>query len=185
MGGKKSDLLEAVLLVVLLLVADRTKKYLSSMFLMLKSFKESKHTYLKLYQLDACSGKGFLNSYSMYVIVGLTANFNIVPVAYGWQCANESEESWTRFLQFVLREDPQFGQEVTISSDREKGISKAISTLLRENKPSVFYCYVHRVKNLAEFGKAALSHSRHGVFTSLVNARTEDAIYYPKLACLC
>lgn len=62
----------------------------------------------------------------MSVIVGLTANFNIVPICYVYLTANESVASRSRVLQFVRKHFPAFSF-ATIISDRDKGKAGAIA----------------------------------------------------------
>lgn len=107
-------------------VAMPTKKYVDGVFLAFKHSLDVYEDLLGIFNLDACSCKVSLESYTLYIAIGMTSNFNIVPLCHVWLCANESEASWSRVLQFVQIKYRRPAERATIVSDRDKGIAKAI-----------------------------------------------------------
>lgn len=138
-------------------VADPRKNYLRGAYLALSPALEAGEELLSLYQLDACVGKVMLDCYTLFIIIGFTSNANIVPLVYSWQAANEAEASWSRALQFLRDNFEYFGESQTVSSDRDKGIDAALSSVFEESRPYQFMCVMHRKKNLAPFGKATVA----------------------------
>lgn len=89
---------------------------------------------LRLYQLNACSGKVKLETYTAYCAIGLTSTMNTVPLVYAWVSANESEESWTDVLKFLRTIYPVFREQIlprpSLSSNRDKRFTADISSVL-------------------------------------------------------
>ena len=153
-------------------VAMPTKKYVEGFLLAFKHSLDMYEDLFHIFNLDACSCKVSLESSTLYIVIGMTSNFNIVPLCHVWLCANESEASWSRVLQFVQGNYPRLAARATIVSDRDKGIAKAMRvTFTGRDVPRQFFCAHHRKANLAWFGKEMKE-----VFDKLLNAKTVEQI---------
>ena len=65
-------------------VSERGARYVESVFSMFSRTLVAREQLLRLYVLDACTGKVFLDCYTLYVIVVFSSNGNIVSIAYAW-----------------------------------------------------------------------------------------------------
>ena len=65
-------------------VSEHGARYTESVFVMFSRTLVVGEQLLPLYVLDACTGKVFLDCYTLYVIIGFSWNGNIAPIAYGW-----------------------------------------------------------------------------------------------------
>ena len=158
----KNDLLDSV--------SVRSKRYVYSSFVMFSSTIATKDRILSLFNVDACAWKVFFESYTLYLVLGFTSNFNIVPVAYFWICANESISSWTRVFGFIKSCLPDFSSSAAIVSDRDRGIAGAICTVFAEQIPHQIPCVIQSKINVARHGKKAVE-----VHENIVNAPTLQA----------
>lgn len=156
---RNADLMDAI--------AQPGNRFVDSAHLAFKHGLTVGQKYLDLFQLDACHGSGFLSQYTLFVIIAFTSNFQIIPLLYVWKCSNESKAAWKDVLQTLTRLYPWFvdNANITISSDRDKGIAGALAEVLPSAKQ--FFCYSHRIRNLAPFGKEAVR-----VFETLVYSKT-------------
>ena len=147
------------------------KRYVDAIFLMFSSTIATKDRILPLFNVDACVGKVLLDSYTLYLVISFTSNFNIVPVAYCWICANESSSSWTRIFKFIKSCLPDFSSSASIASYQDKSIAGAIYTVFSEQITHQMPCVIHRKKNLARHGKKAVD-----VYDRIVYARTLEGL---------
>jgi len=114
-------------------VNDPEKKYVTRVYLSLSHARKSGEQLIGLFFADACHGKVHLGAYTLFLVLGFTSNFNIVALAYVWQMANESTESWTHAMKYLKHHYPWFFDKATLASDCEKGIGAAIDDIFKDN----------------------------------------------------
>ena len=132
------------------------------------SFKHVQSSYIKslaMVQADAAHGKLQLDCYQVFIVVGFTANMNIMPLLYYYIAGNESEVTWTRVMEKLDELFPHLSGNVTFLTDQEKGLMKSVVTTF-DNAPHMV-CSYHRGKNLARHRRETV-----GVYQSMLRART-------------
>ena len=160
---------------------------------------------MTLVKADACFGKRNLDAYQLFTVVGISSDFNVVPMAYIYISGNESEETWTRARGFAREEFPDLGRLTTVVSDGNRGIVAGLCNIFTvSTQPFHGACAHHRAVNLCKHGKecskmfhkllraptvASLDNiSSSVVFSSLSTAaqaalrRLPDAYQYPAAA---
>ena len=137
-------------------------------------------TLLFLVNADAAHGKRFLDCFQLFVVVGFTSNMNIVPLLYVYLCGNESTNSWSRVFNILKKLYPALRttREMTFLTDQEKGLQSALNFVLKwiaedgeTFVPKQMVCLHHRSRNLAVYGKRAVT-----LFRQLATAPTLAAI---------
>lgn len=95
--------------------------------------------------LDACHLDTHMHG-TMFLAVQMDPNHSYFPLGIGINAGNESEESWTAFLEDLRRAVPSIGETTVFVSGRDKGLAKSI--------PAVFpgachrYCLRHLEANV-------------------------------------
>lgn len=99
---------------------------------------------LDLYVTDAAHTG---SCWFLYTVVGLNANNNLVPIAYALVVGYETYETWRKVLAWAKQLVPSLDREgVSIMSDRQKGLAKAVASTFTFAKPLL--CAHHRNENL-------------------------------------
>ena len=134
---------------------------------------------LKLVSMDACFGKDRARDVHFFHIVGLSSNFNIIPLASAIMLENETKESWAEFINFAKEQYPflnQPGNSMTAIVDADKGMGPAMQQNLEHVKR--FLCSHHRVQNVTKYATVVGKE----VYTAALQARTQEQLTDAKLA---
>lgn len=127
---------------------------------------------LSLINVDAAHGSYNLDTYNLFSLVGFSANLHVVPLMYFYICGTESALTWSRAWQYAYEFMHGLDSRITVGSDGEKGLRKAMTEVFGSECPKSSACSHHRSCRLKQrFGKAVVS-----VFYELMNCKTVPAI---------
>ena len=117
--------------------------------------KDQFPTLLCLVSVDACFCHFSLGAYQLFSMIGISSNFNMIPMGYVIIVGNESGDTWTRTAVFCRRQHPTLGRLTTVISDGNKCIPIGIENAFpADDKPREVACAHHRGGNLSIRGKA-------------------------------
>ncbi|XP_062114511.1 uncharacterized protein LOC133825611 [Humulus lupulus] len=124
------------------MVAD--KRVFERVYICLKACKDGFKSCRPLVGLDGCFLKGYCKGI-LLAAIGIDAENSMFPIAYAI-CEKENTETWTWFLT-LLKEDLSEvdHRNFTMISDRQKGLSNALSTLFEGAE--IRFCMRHLHSN--------------------------------------
>ncbi|XP_062085949.1 uncharacterized protein LOC133792058 [Humulus lupulus] len=120
------------------------KRVFERVYICLKACKDDFKSCRPLVGLDGCFLKGYCKGI-LLAAVGIDAENSLFPIAYAI-CEKENTETWTWFLT-LLKEDLSKvdHRNFTMISDRQKGLSNALSTLFEGAE--IRFCVRHLHSN--------------------------------------
>lgn len=147
-------------------------KYVDYMAFCFGFVKEQFPSFLFLSSVDACFAHHSLAAFQIFSMVGMSSNFNMIPLGYVLIVGNESGDTWTRALTFFRKHFPAVGRLTTVISDGDKGIPVGFEKAYPVgDRPHLVACAKHRGGNFAKFGRACVK-----IFYRLLKAPTTAVI---------